>query len=414
MQFVLFIGVVIALLLLTFVTLAHTNLLFTKKTERFVDTIKAVDMGLHSALKTNMRLSDSTRIALPSENQIQVTAFRDYWGILEKYTAVGTFKKNRFVKSVLVGHKNSTELPALYLQDNQRPMIIVGKAKITGEAYLPKQGIRPGNISGHSFYGTSLVSGRQRESDTQLPKLNPEFRQWAQQLAKNNMGMRTFENIDFSPNMVAQNSFQERTSVIRGSELVLSGVTLQGNIVVNASRRIVVDPSSNLKDVVLIAPEIRIRNGVSGSFQAIATRRIEVGENCQLAYPSALVVHNTTVLDLPRNQQEPNIAIGANSIIKGYMIYLSGTEKNQSFTPQIKIASGADFWGEIYCEQGLELKGNVFGSVNTAGFLALESGSIYQNHLFNGTINSATLPIQYAGLPIIKNNASKTIAKWLY
>lgn len=414
LQFVLFIGVVIALLLLTFVTLAHTNSLFHKKTTRFVDTIKAADLALSTSFKTPMPINDSTAIVLPSENLIQAKVIRNYWGVLEKYTVVSSFKKNRFTKSVLVGSKSKELLPALYLQDRQRPMIIVGKAKITGEAFLPKQGIRPGNISGNSFYGTSLVSGRQRESAAQLPKLDAEFRQMIQLFTSNQLPNTNLESLRLSRNMLLKNSFQQPAKLIQGDVLELSGVSLSGHIIIKASRRIIVEASSSLKDIVLIAPEIILKNGITGNFQALASKRIEVGKNCNLSYPSALVVNNKTFIESKNNRPKPNIAVGSNSLIKGFLVYLESQENKQTFAPQIKIASGANIWGEIYCEQNLELKGDVFGSVYTAGFMALESGSIYQNHLFNGTINSSKLPQEYAGLPLQKNNTFKALTKWLY
>jgi len=46
--------------------------------------------------------------------------------------------------------------------------------------------------------------------------------------------------------------------------------------------------------------------------------------------------------------------------------------------------------------------------------MALEKGSIYQNHIFNGSINSTSLLPVYAGLSYKNNNDKKAISKWLY
>ncbi|WP_411031572.1 hypothetical protein [Spongiimicrobium sp. 3-5] len=415
LQFVLFIGVVIALLLLTFVTLAHSHSFFGKKTVRFVNTVKAADFGLATALKTQMSFNDSTEIEIPFENQIRVRAIREYWGVLEKYTVVATAKKNHFTKSVLVGSKSTTELPALYLQDNERPMIIVGKAKIRGNVFLPKQGIRPGNISGNSFYGASLVSGRQLESNARLPELDSEFQDRVQKMSKNWVPQQHMETLKLSRNTIVHNSFKHPTKVIQGDNVMLFAVSLKGNIIVHASRRIVVDASSSLKDVVLIAPEIIIKDRVSGTFQAIASKHIEIGQNCHLAYPSALVVSSTSpAAETSKNIRKSNIILGPNSLVKGFLMYLGPKEEERTFSPQIKVDNNTDVWGEIYCHKNLELKGNVIGSVSTSGFMALENGSIYQNHLFNGTIDIGKLPQQYVGLPLRGNKTFKAVVKWLY
>ncbi|MFS4493180.1 hypothetical protein [Maribacter sp. 2308TA10-17] len=415
LQFVLFMGVVIALLLLTFITLAQTNSLFGKKTELLVETIKSADLGLSMALKSNMVLNDSLDIELPGDSPIEVRALRQYWGIFEKYTVLAKSKKNRFVKSVLAGSSSSEMLPALYLEDNQRPLIIVGNAKITGDAFLPKQGIRPGNIAGNSFYGTSMVNGRQRQSRSSLPQLNSEFVQRVNQFSRNRIPNKNNQNLKLERGLKATNSFEAPTKTIEGSEIILSGVFLSGNIEVHATRRIIVEATSQLQDIVLSAPEIIVKKGVVGSFQAIASKNIEVGRNCILEYPSALVVnHSTTNNQNANTVRKPDISVGQKSIVKGSIVYLMKGEKQQRFHPQIKIDTDAVVWGEVYCAQNLELKGKVFGSVNTYGFVALESGSIYQNHFFNGTIDSSRLPREYTGLPLTNNTSFKAITKWLY
>ena len=94
------------------------------------------------------------------------------------------------------------------------------------------------------------------------------------------------------------------------------------------------------------------------------------------------------------------------------MIYLEETEANY-YAPQIKLEENASVLGEIYCSKNLELRGMVSGHVSTDAFIAMENGSIYQNHLYNGSINSSGLPLEYAGL-LSANLEVKNIAKWLY
>ncbi len=414
LQFVLFIGVVIALLLLSFVTLAHTNQLFGKKTELFVNTIKKADLGLEYILKNTIRTNDSVNISLSFEDEISTKATRNYWGVYEKYSVTAQSKKNSFTKVVLAGNHTTETRPALYLQDNQRPMIIVGKAEIKGNAYLPKQGIRPGNIAGNSFYGTALVRGRQLQSSERLPRLDTGFTAYVQSIF-HNRNNTDYEPISLEPGMNIQNSFKSTAKLLQGEVLNLSELTLSGHIIVKASRRIVVDRSANLRDVVLIAPEIIIKDGVSGIFQAIASKRIDLGKRCELGYPSALVVIDKTKVPEGRPTiQRPELHIGAGSLLKGIVLYMTTEVERPTFHPQVKIEEKAVVWGEVYCQRNLEHKGKVFGNIATYGFIALENGSIYQNHLFNGTVDSEGLPAAYSGLPLVGKAISKTSAKWLY
>src|SRR5690606_27051553 len=74
------------------------------------------------------------------------------------------------------------------------------------------------------------------------------------------------------------------------SAIDLRKVRLSGNIIIRSDTRITVYRDADLHDVILAAPEIEIKTGVNGNFQAIADNRIIVGDSCRLDYPSALVL----------------------------------------------------------------------------------------------------------------------------
>ncbi|NAY93513.1 hypothetical protein GTQ34_16535, partial [Muricauda sp. JGD-17] len=58
LQFVLFIGALIAILLSTFVLLHHVHHKFDKKTEKTITLVKKADWGIHHALSQNFPLND--------------------------------------------------------------------------------------------------------------------------------------------------------------------------------------------------------------------------------------------------------------------------------------------------------------------------------------------------------------------
>jgi len=302
--------------------------------------------------------------------------------------------------------------PALYLRDRQRPLILAGNTKIQGLAALPEQGVRPGNIAGNSYLGNYLVYGKTVGSDTLLPKLSRDLSYHIKALCTNPVVSGT--QLRFRKKEQYQNSFSKPTINITGDYIRLAQTQLTGNIRVVASREIVVTATAKLMDVVLIAPKITIENRVEGTFQAFASKRITVGKHCLLKYPSALVVNESLGNKVPNQQHgKPQIGIGEGSTVKGVVLYQNSTE-NQLFFPQLKIATNSIVVGQVYCERNLELKGAVFGSVYTDGFMALANGSIYQNHLFNGEISLPQLAPQFVGLEFQQSNTPKAIAKWLY
>ncbi len=410
LQFVLFIAVVIALLLMSFVLMGHTHHFFSKKTDLLVSLVKSNDIGLQKALGLPLTVGDTVPMVLHEDSGIDHKVTRDFWGVYEKYCIVSKAATNTFSSVALVGNGISENIPALYLQDNDRPMILVGKAKITGTAFLPKQGVKAGNIAGHSYQGNSLVYGQQQRSGSQLPRLSESFNSYLIGLEQlNRIGANT---LDFKSSMQLQNSFKAPTQYVVGGVVDLRNCIFTGNIIIRAEQRILVRSQSQLRDVILIAPEIEIDDRVVGTFQAFATKRIKVGKGCTLLYPSALVVNGTKPTKKDLEERLPNIMIEAGTHISGTVMY-QGNFEDQKFMPQIKMAEKSTLFGQLYCTQNLELKGAVTGSVFTNAFVALENGSIYQNHLYQGTINSSFLPMQYAGL-LWKRQPTKTIAKCLY
>lgn len=206
-------------------------------------------------------------------------------------------------------------------------------------------------------------------------------------------------------------SFFEKTLLISSWDaLTLEEVDMQGNILVHSDSSIFVSRNVLLEDVILLAPKIIIEDGVIGSFQAFASKTIEVGSNCKLNYPSSLVVIDSAKPD-NKNIESGQIRINNNSQVKGVIAYLTNrTESNNK--AQIYIDENATVTGEVYAEMNLELKGTVFGMVITRGFVASHNGASYQNHVFNGQIIENKLPEQYCGLAL--EDMKRGIAKWLY
>ncbi|MBS9464165.1 hypothetical protein KIM67_17210 [Flagellimonas sp. 389] len=409
LQFVLLVGAVIAVLLLTFALLHQSHVLFGKKTSKTIEVIKKADLALNYAMQQNIAINDSVTLKMPSADGVEVSVLKSFWGVFEKYVVTSKFKKTMFVKTALVGGAVDEQFPALYLKDNDRPMIIAGSAKITGDAYLPEQGIRPGTIGGQFYRFNLPIYGTVKKSSKTFPTIETSLKNHLKQLSSRGNGGFRNDNIRFSEGLKLVNSFESSTQYIYGDMMRLSNVDLRGNIMIWATQQINVGRNSQLKDVVLVAPKIVIENGFSGVLQCIATKSIEVESKVALDYPSALVVNKGNRPN-PKDQSEPNIQIGEHVSIKGIVAYLEEADEG-NFSPQITIAENTTVFGEIYCEKNLELKGAVMGNVITDAFIALENGSVYQNHLFNGTIDVTLLPMAYSGVLFTKE---KALAKWLY
>ncbi|WP_435624312.1 hypothetical protein [Flagellimonas sp.] len=409
LQFVLLVGTLIALILLSFILLHQTHTFFDKRTSKTIDLINKTDLGLWHAIKLSKTPSDSIEIQWDTNDDISVYANKKYWGVFEYYSITSKFKNIQFTKRALIGGQRKPDAPALYLKDDNRPMVICGNSKITGDAYLPRQGIKPGAIGGVFYTYTSPIFGQRKTSKTALPQISPNTRANIKNLFSISENTLIGNAIDVSKSRSYINSFQSETKYVFGNVIRLSNVILRGNIVVSASEQIIVEQDCDLRDVLLCAPRITIEDGFTGSLQAISNDKIKIGKAVVLDYPSALIVEHSASGDT-KNIMEPNIAIGPGSLVQGVVGYLNKSDK-KTFYPQIVISKNSSITGEVYCEKNLELKGSVSGTVLTNSFVTLENGNVYQNHLNGGTINSELLPKEYSGL-LFNNN--KGVVKWLY
>lgn len=411
LQFVLFIGAIIAVLLLAFVLLSHTHALFDKKTDITVDLIQAVDRAMFQSFDQNEERGQPRELSKTDGLGIETNVQKEYWGVLEKRSVTAKKGKIQFTKTSFVGHGDDDRY-ALYLKDNQRPMVIVGNAKIMGNALLPQRGIKMGNIQGFGYTRPQLVYGRTKQSNTALPKLNDGMQLQLDRLT-NSGELPQGDRLDLEKNMVVTNSFLEEPKVVQGDFIDLAEVSLSGNILIWATDAIRLHRSAQLRDVVLVAPKIEVTDGVAGNFQAIASEWITVGRDCTLDYPTVLALQRPRTYDEKISmEQDPRILVEQGSWVSGMLIYMDQNEYKGN-SPYIKIEEDATIKGEVHCTQNLELKGNVLGSVTTNAFVAKENGNVYLNHLFHGRMDASLLPKEYGGI-CYENNKGNRIMKWLY
>jgi len=412
LQLTLFICVVVALLLLAFIIMVQSHERFKVQTDFVVETVNNANNGINYSLMHSLKSNDTIVINLQDEDYKSLKVHKGYWGIYQKIIASSKIKNYSFQKAAFVGAKQQEiERVALYVEDKNKPLVVVGNTRIKGLAYLPQRGVKSGNISGHSYYGEQLIYGTTKTSD-ELPKLSKELLEKLDVIPKTYQVLEQNQFLDINNENSVNVSFYRPSQILFcHGEIDLSLISLTGNIIVQSQTKIIVQETSKLKDVILIAPEVEIMDNVKGSFQVFASKSIVVGVNCSLTYPSALVL-NAKENDLqPPLEQKPLIRFGKNSTMKGMLVFFGKGNPNYHM-PQIIIEDGATVVGEVYCNSNLELKGNIKGSVFTSNFVANQSGSIYQNHIYNGTITIEGLPREYIGLEFEDSN--EEVMKWLY
>ena len=410
LQYVLVISVIIAIIIFAFISLVYLQQRMSIKHSFTKEAIANTQMGFEYLKSNQIPYDEQIILPLFENEEANTSIIKKHWGFFDIAIITSKVKNEFFQKIGLLGTQNSKR-DALYLKDNNQSLVLVGNTKIIGNASIPKQGVKSGNIAGTSYNGNQLIYGNQKTSLNVLPEVKNIAYLKIFYKNYNNENLQIFE---LENGLKKHQSFTENTLLYESrNQITLNSLSLSGNILIVSKTAIKVEASTKLEDVILIAPKISVASNFRGNFQAIATKNIEIQSNCQLNYPTSLVLLEKENL-IPKNKQqqkeENQISIAKNSFIKGIVLYHS-ENKASNYKTQIKIEENSTIIGEVYCTKNTTLLGNVFGSIYTNNFIIKKSGGTYVNHIYNGVINSKKLPKQYAGLQI--NQESNSVAKWL-
>lgn len=410
LQYVLVISVIIAIIIFAFISLVYLQQRLTIKHNFAKEAISNTQMAFEYIKHKEIPYDIETTIELTENENTTTQIIKKHWGIFDVGIATSKVSNEYFQKVALLGTQNS-QRDALYLNDNNASLVLVGNTKIIGNVSIPKQGVKTGNISGISFYGNQLIDGQQKTSTNELPTIrNIEFLKdfYHNYNNENNTFFELEEGLQ-----IHQSHTQNTLLFEDNNSILLKNISLNGNILIVSKKEITIQSSAKLQDVILMAPKIVIEENVNGNFQVIATKQIDIQSNVYLKYPTAIILldqDNEIQQNNLHKQEEKYIKIQPKSEIRGVIIYDSENPQT-NFIAQIEIAEESKIIGEVYCSKNLELQGIVFGTVYTHNFIIKKAGGIYVNHLYDGEINSKKLPLQYAGLQI--NQSSNQVAKWI-
>ncbi|MDC9722881.1 MAG: hypothetical protein PSN34_08910 [Urechidicola sp.] len=350
LQYTIFISVLILLLVSSFISLAYLQQKTRMSASFFQETIQHCNMGFEYLATNETPYNQEIEISFNDEIESKVILIKKPWGLFDIVHSKAQIKNEVFEKLGMVGGHQSDK-SALYLKENNKPLVLVGTTEIRGVTFLPKQGVRRGNIAGNSYYGSELIYGATKQSTNQLPTI--ETIQTIKSWIKGGFLNDELQPMDIYDGLQLQNSFNLPTRFFQSDGVIdLRFVKLTGNIIIKSNTKIVVASSSQLQDVILIAPVIEIENNTVGNFQAFATNQLLVGEGGNLKYPTVLcLIENTnnpfplgemskeqrgSITNQPVATATNQIAIGSTTVVKGIVCYLSETTSN-NYIPKLLL-----------------------------------------------------------------------------
>jgi hypothetical protein len=301
---------------------------------------------------------------------------------------------------------------ALRMANLERPLAITGNTLLRGTCYLPSGGVTSTYAESQSYTRNQLVYGEQRLSERFLPEPDKGLVRRIDSLLNGRFAVTDslvaaaeLNNVD---SLV--HSFLHAPVVLQSDgPILLRDKYLAGQWCIYSKSSIKVERSAELHDVILIAPNIEIADRVKGNFQAFARDSFSIGEEVELDYPSVIGML-TDVHSPPQTKFE----IGRKTRIAGVVF---GIQNVQDFTRSLwlKCDEETKITGQVWCNDLLQLKGEVKGDVSCKLFHLQTNSATYQNLLMNATIDRPARPDAFVLSVLVHNETDeKKIVKWLH
>lgn len=317
------------------------------------------------------------------------------WGLFDLFEVHSFRGSVDYAKCYILAHGISQEgKSAIYLQDEGRPLAVVGDTKISGVCYLPKAGVQSAYINRIGYKNEKLIYGEQRQSEKDFPELETD--KVIKQLEKLN-GNRVDALLDTTQ------SFLMEPAIIECFELEVSS-EISGQVILKANNKIVFTNEAKVSDIIAYAPVIVFEEGFEGSGQFFVSDTLIANKNVKFNYPSALVAYN--------EHKPALIKLSEGSETNGW-IMMDG--KSDGLRRRVVyVEDGAKFQGLIYCNGLAEIYGEVIGNVTTRRFLVNAPSAVYENYLFNATIDATQLDLEFLTLSQWFYSDSTQVLKYLY
>ncbi|MBN1953395.1 MAG: hypothetical protein JW801_19475 [Bacteroidales bacterium] len=332
------------------------------------------------------------------------------WGVYEIAWARASWKHLSEEKLAMLGNQlNDFERTGLYLCDHGQYLTVAGDSYLSGNCYLPKLGVRKGYINGQSFKYTQTVTGKTDQSSDHLPELSPKLINYIKtELYDKEKIADSLVSRVYLDEIQQSNSFRDLSiRVYSDDELRLDHTILQGNIIIQSGKRIIIDGYAELSQIICIAPIIEVESGFTGDVQLFATDTMIIGDDVELKYPSAAVIMNG-------NTNKLFAQLGVGSTLEGILLMSDlNIEGQEAF---LKISEEAEIFGEVYCSGTVEHLGKIFGSLYCDKLFLQTRQGYYENHLFNAWVDPVGLNTSFVSGILFTNNelnSKPAVIQWL-
>lgn len=375
-----------AIIFLLFIGLFASGILLLSGSHKIIEVNARIKENVLTNTHNNLNWFLQTELSGEKINITGDTSFlsTNHWGawnVVHSKTYHGRFNFERFA---LIGEKFNKEKPALYLADTDQKLSLAGATRIEGKVYLPKRGVERAYIGGKNYTGEKLIYGNQSIAEKKLPtiKHSAQVFDLVEFLKKEDV-------IEISQiNSSIKQKFSDPILFLQSITPVFLEDSIQGRVVIQSFDSIFVSSKSNLQNVILIAPIIRIEKGFKGSVQIEASQRVTIEEDVALKYPSTI-----RLIEKQKNstREKHGVYFGENSELLGGILILSNKPNFRNLI-QLSLSETSLVAGLVYNQGESDVKGSIIGSLYTYKINLKTRSSSYSNHLLDALISSKKLP----------------------
>lgn len=348
-------------------------------------------------LKNNEPLT----IRLFDEGVDSVELMKKNWGAFTILQSTAFHRNRAQSKIALFGAAMSPKHPNLYLVENGRPISLCGDARIEGQCFLPKAGLKRAYIAGKNYTGDKLVYGTIQTANKQLPSLQVNFLE---------------ELIQVNGELIAWNEAEDSIVVSFGNNglhylsdhyISIQNTVIKGQVIVEAKDSIFVGRNAIIENAVLKSKVIYIEAGFSGTAQFFASERLILEDDVILKYPSVLCL----IEEQFPTEKSAEIYIGERSQVIG-TVFLFSKSPNFRKPLFLTVNSEGEIDGLVYCAGKTQLKGTINGSLYSEKLFLKTGASSYENHLLDGKILDQ-LPNDFVTVNLFKETEVLQQIAWL-
>lgn len=374
------------------------------KEVRMARLSRNMDSGIAYVLAQNAA-SEQNNLALDlfGDETDSVLIEQKHWGIFNLATVKSFVLTDTLKQAFLIGHETTSDGVAVYLSDEDRPLSVSGDTRITGNAEVPKAGMRKSYVDSRPYSGDQLVYGKISDSKRTLNGLESK---WIKEIET---------ELDFDPAKLPtlnggdeQVSFFAEAKKFNASALSQLSTRLSGQVILYSDTTVKIAACAQLDNTIIYAKSIVVADGFKGNCQLFARDSITLGNAVTLTYPSVLgLASKEKMVD------QAKITLGKNNRIEG--IIFSYEPKRSALQTLVSIGEQSSVQGEVYATGLLKLgkQVKVAGKVSCNRFIMQTPATLYENFLIDVVLNRKARNRMYLSSAIFTGVAeNKKILRW--